>query len=72
MTKTEFLQTLERELRNLTESEREEILYDFEEHFAVGLEEGKEESEIAKDLGDPNVIVKRTAYGLSHCSSRNG
>lgn len=58
MTKTEFLQTLERELRNLTESEREEILYDFEEHFAVGLEKGKEESEIAKDLGDPNVIAK--------------
>lgn len=58
MTKTEFLQTLERALHKLNEHERKEILYDFEEHFAAGLAEGKTEIDIAKDLGDPKAIAK--------------
>lgn len=58
MTKTEFLQSLERELQKLKAEEREEILYDFEEHFAAGLAEGKQEIEIAKELGDPKMIAK--------------
>lgn len=58
MTKTEFLQALERELQKLKEDEREEILYDFEEHFAAGLAEGKKEDEIANDLGAPKMIAK--------------
>ncbi|MFA8437759.1 HAAS signaling domain-containing protein [Pueribacillus sp. YX66] len=58
MTKAEFLQALERELQKLKDYEREEILYDFEEHFAAGLAEGKREDEIASDLGDPKIIAK--------------
>lgn len=58
MTKAEFLQTLERELHKLNEHERKEILYDFEEHFAAGFEEGKTEDEIAQELGNPKMIAK--------------
>lgn len=58
MTKEGFLQTLERSLQKLKEHERKEILYDFEEHFAAGLAEGKTEAEIAKELGDPKLIAK--------------
>lgn len=71
MTKAEFLQTLERELHKLNEHERKEILYDFEEHFAAGFEEGKTETEIAKDLGDPKTIAKEILvdYRISQAES---
>lgn len=58
MNKKEFLRVLRDELRHLTQSEIEEIVYDYEEHFIVGLERGKTEEEIAKELGDPKKIAK--------------
>ncbi|KOO44286.1 HAAS signaling domain-containing protein [Priestia koreensis] len=58
MGKNEFLQKLRDLLRDLPEVERQEILYDYEEHFEVGMEEGKSEAEIIRDLGDPYVIAK--------------
>ena len=71
MTKAEFLQTLERELHKLNEHERKEILYDFEEHFAAGLAEGKTEDEIAKELGNPKMIAKEILvdYRISQAES---
>lgn len=53
MTKTEFLQQLYNHLLPLSQSERNDIISDFEEHFAVGLESGKTEEQICKELGDP-------------------
>lgn len=71
MTKAEFLQTLERELHKLNEHERKEILYDFEEHFAAGFEEGKTEDEIAQELGNPKMIAKEILadYRISQAES---
>lgn len=53
MTKTEFLQQLYNALSSLPASERDDILADFEEHFAAGAERGKSEEQICAELGNP-------------------
>lgn len=58
MTKEQFLQKLEAALKKLPLEERQDILQDFEEHFAFGKEEGKTEEEIAASLGSPQQIGK--------------
>lgn len=58
MNRNEFIQRLSNNLRGIPESEIKDILYDYEEHFEVGLSKGKTEEEIAKDLGDPKNISK--------------
>ena len=59
MSKNEFLTILERSLSNMSPSDRDEILYDYNEHFNAGLSEGKTEEEICKSLGDPRTIAKQ-------------
>jgi len=56
MNKDQFLSQLRRSLASLREAERQEILYDYEEHFRMGLADGKSEEEIAQSLGNPRVI----------------
>ncbi|MEY8350550.1 DUF1700 domain-containing protein [Bacillus cereus] len=58
MSKEQFLRELSEHLRKLPEEERQDILYDYEEHFQFGLEEGKTEAEIIKGLGSPKAITK--------------
>lgn len=58
MNKEQFLTELDASLKRITVEERQDILQDFEEHFAVGLEEGKTEEEIAASLGSPHQIAK--------------
>ncbi len=58
MNKREFLQHLSRLLSRLPKEEREDILADYEEHFAAGLEAGKTEEQVAKDLGSPETIAR--------------
>ncbi|KFN03452.1 DUF1700 domain-containing protein [Bacillus clarus] len=58
MNKEQFLRELLGHLRKLPEEERQDILYDYEEHFQFGFEEGKTESEIIKGLGAPKTIAK--------------
>ena len=77
MNKKQFLSTLTSSLQNISSSERHDILQDFEEHFAIGLKEGKTEEQISKLLGDPYQIGKEilTSYSIdkmdSHVSSGN-
>ncbi len=59
MTKNEFLSILGEGLANLPNEERREILYDYEEHFVIGLENGKTETELVTELGDPRTIAKQ-------------
>jgi len=61
MEKDEYLKRLKKALYRLPESEREEVLADYEEHFMMGLKEGRNESEIASALGDPVAIGKEYA-----------
>ncbi|AOT71403.1 HAAS signaling domain-containing protein [Geosporobacter ferrireducens] len=63
MNKVDFLNVLKMELHKLPNEEVDEILYDYEEHFNVGLEKGKTEEEIIRSLGDPKNLAK--AYKAS-------
>lgn len=58
MTKDKFLQQLRHSLKKLSKDEVADILQDYEEHFAFGLEAGKSEEEIAASLGSPAQIAK--------------
>lgn len=58
MTKHEFMKEMERSLNTLPPEDRNEILQDFEEHFAIGMAEGKSEQEIAASLGSPDQIAR--------------
>ncbi|MBK1811939.1 DUF1700 domain-containing protein [Clostridium sp. YIM B02505] len=57
MRKYEFMIEMERYLDKVSEAERKEILYDYEEHFRIGKENGKAEEEICMELGDPREIA---------------
>ncbi|WP_099187483.1 HAAS signaling domain-containing protein [Tepidibacter mesophilus] len=58
MNKKEFIDILENQLYGLPKVDIDEILYDYKEHFSVGLARGKSEDEISKELGDPKKIAK--------------
>jgi len=59
MDKEEFLEILRSQLRNIQGEDLAEILQDYEEHITIGIEEGREEGELIKSLGDPNEIAKQ-------------
>jgi uncharacterized membrane protein len=59
MNRADFLNSLNSQLSRLSQAERTDILYDYEEHFSIGLEQGKTEEEIAKSLGDPRIIARQ-------------
>lgn len=52
MTKLEYL------LGKLPEHDRREMLYDYEEHFEIGLENGRSEANLIEELGDPHIIAR--------------
>jgi uncharacterized membrane protein len=56
MNRETFLIQFKRSLSALPESEKRDILYDYEEHFRIGLEHGKSEEQIAASLGNPRVL----------------
>lgn len=56
MTKSEFLSRLQRAISQLSAQEQMDIINDYEEHFRIGLEEGKTEGEIAEQLGSPEEL----------------
>ncbi|WP_160848956.1 HAAS signaling domain-containing protein [Pontibacillus yanchengensis] len=58
MTHTEYLKHLEKHLHQLSDQEKQEVLADYQEHFEMGMLEGREASDIAKDLGHPRDIAK--------------
>jgi uncharacterized membrane protein len=58
MKKDEFIQQLSIELKKYKINDIDEIILDFEEHFAFRLEEGRTEEEIAKKIGNPVDIAK--------------
>jgi len=58
MTREEYLAAIRSTLQPLPESEINDICSDFEEHFAVGLSQGKTEHEIAAELGDPAAVAE--------------
>lgn len=57
MTREEYIAELKKQLRVLSESEVSDICGDFEEHFSIGLSQGKTEHEISAELGDPKTVA---------------
>ena len=58
MNEEQFLAELEAGMKNIPPAERQEMLADFKEHFAMGKEAGKTEADIAADLGTPDKIAR--------------
>lgn len=59
MNKNDYLKSLDRLLNSLPQEDKNEILYDYEEHFRIGMENGKTEEEIAQSLGDVKAIARQ-------------
>ena len=75
MNRGEYLTSLERALGNISPAAKTEIMYDYREHFEIGLEQGKTEDEICRDLGDFKAIAKqyRAEYMVQQAdSNRSG
>lgn len=58
MVKNEFLDKLEYLLSRVPEHDRKEMLYDYQEHFEIGLANGRSQAELIAELGDPHVIAR--------------
>jgi uncharacterized membrane protein len=61
MKREQFLSELRRALGRMSDQEKREVLYDYEEHFRMGLAEGKSEEDIARALGNPRYLGKSYA-----------
>lgn len=59
MKKNAYLKALREELADLPEEEREDLLADYEEHFAAGKQNGRTETEIGKALGTPAEVAEQ-------------
>ncbi len=70
MNQSEFMGLLRQELARSGQSDIDDILSDFAEHFATGLANGKDEETIARDLGDPAAIAAQ--YANRSGSQANG
>lgn len=70
MNKNEFLHTLEKQLKGLPDTEVNDILADYTEHFDIGISHGRTEEDIAKGLGHPKMIAKeiKANYFVSQAS----
>lgn len=58
MNKEQFLMELQGHLSVLPPEEYHELMEDYEAHFAFGLQNGKTEQEIARELGDPYELAQ--------------
>lgn len=59
MRKDEYLKELSYQLSSLDYKARQDIIYDFEEHFAIGLAAGKSEEQICAELGSPTESAQQ-------------
>lgn len=58
MNKEQFLTLLRKELKSLPIKEQNELLEDYETHYAFGAQAGKTEEEISLELGDPLELAQ--------------
>lgn len=65
MNRNQFLTLLKQQLSHLPEEETADILSDYNEHFEIGLSEGKTEEEISGKLGSPQNIAKDLLFSNS-------
>lgn len=65
MNKKEYLDLLRYYLRDLPTLVVDDIIYDYSEHFSIGMEKGKTQEEISKELGSPDVIAREYLGGAT-------
>lgn len=58
MTKTEYMKKLQEKLEQFNQGLQEEILEDYEQHFAEGQAMGKSEEEIIEELGNIEDMIQ--------------
>lgn len=56
MKKNEFLSELSNSLGSMPDADKQDVLNDYEEHFRVGMVDGRSEEDIAQSLGNPSAI----------------
>jgi uncharacterized membrane protein len=71
MNKKEFLSKLDENLKFLSRKEREEVIKDYQEHFANALSAGKKEADIVKSLGNPKVIASSYKFEAEAAKTGN-
>ncbi len=59
MNKEEYLNKLTKLVKKLPREDREDIISDYEEHFRIGMENGRSEEDISKALGNPEIVAKQ-------------
>jgi len=59
MNKEEYLKKLSKLIKKVPVDEKKELLLDYEEHFRIGMENGRTEEEISTALGDPKNVAKQ-------------
>jgi len=64
MIEKQFITILRKNLKGLIDEDKNEILFDYNEHFRLGKESGKSEEEISESLGDPAQIGKSSRVEL--------
>lgn len=63
MNKKDYLDLLRYYLRDLPNLVVDDIIYDYNEHFNIGIEKGKSQEEISKELGPPDDIAREYVGG---------
>ncbi|MCM2676377.1 HAAS signaling domain-containing protein [Alkalicoccobacillus plakortidis] len=58
MNKRDFLNELKKNLKYMSDEEKEDILQDYSLHYAEGASDQKSEDTISRKLGDPKEIAK--------------
>lgn len=58
MNRNDYLNKLRISLQGLPNSEIQDILSDYEEHFGIGISNGKSEEEISNELGNPKEVAE--------------
>ncbi len=64
MIEKQFITILKKNLKGLDDEDKNEILFDYREHFRLGKESGKSDEEICESLGDPAHIGKNSRMEL--------
>lgn len=60
MTKAQFFELLDYHFRNVNRRVYQEIRQEYEDHFAIGLQNGQTEEEISRALGSPKEIYEQS------------
>ncbi|QIK68972.1 DUF1700 domain-containing protein [Erysipelothrix sp. HDW6C] len=66
MTRNEYLHILRKNIQVLPLDEIDDIINDVASHFDFGLEEGKTEEEVSRQLGDPLDMARQFTGGRTH------